>query len=149
MSVGYSGTPLPRKLGAKPGQRWLVIDVPDDLGAEALTGSLPEVVHRRPATQTTYDVIVVFCPDAVRLTRRLASLPDRLTTAGALWIAWPKRASGVATDLDENGVRDQALAVGLVDVKVAAIDATWSGLKLVRRLRDRQPAPTQQGDAHG
>jgi len=72
-----------------------------------------------------------------RLQQRFAKLVPRLATAGALWVAWPKRASGVPTDLDENVVRDIALAGGLVDVKVAAIDDTWSGLKLVRRLRDR------------
>ena len=82
-------------------------------------------------------MILAFCPDARRLRERFARLAPRLTTAGALWIAWPKKASGVTTDLDENVVRDVGLAEGLVDVKVIAIDQTWSGLKFVRRLRDR------------
>lgn len=95
------------------------------------------VVQTR-ASRSSYDVVVAFCPDRARLDKRVDALRDRLTTAGALWIAWPKRASGVVTDLDENVVRDVGLAAGLVDVKVIAIDATWSGLKFVRRLRDRQ-----------
>ena len=73
----------------------------------------------------------------MRLDRRFAPLAERLTTAGALWVAWPKRASGVATDLDDNVVRDVGLGEGLVDVKVIAIDETWSGLKFVRRVRNR------------
>ena len=84
--------------------------------------------------RTQYEVILLFCPDRARLAKRLPVLLPRTTTAGMIWVAWPKRASGVPTDLDENGVRELALPLGVVDVKVCAIDATWSGLKLVRRL---------------
>lgn len=94
------------------------------------------VVHQRAGSKQ-YDVILAFCPDRRRLDRRLDALVPRLTTAGALWISWPKRTSGVASDLDENVVRDVGLGAGLVDIKVAAVDETWSGLKFVRRLRDR------------
>src|SRR4051812_13836279 len=94
------------------------------------------VVHTR-AAGSSYDVVLVFCPDLRRLQQRFAALAPRLAAAGALWIAWPKKASGVATDLDENVVREVGLGQGLVDVKVIAIDETWSGLKFVRRLRDR------------
>jgi len=133
-SVGYSGTPLHRKLGIKHDSRVLVVAAPP-------TFSIPDVppgatVHTRPGG-TAYDVVIAFCPDAKRLSTRLASLPDRITVAGALWLLWPKRASGVATDLDENVVRERGLAAGLVDVKVIAVDDTWSGLKFVRRVRDR------------
>jgi hypothetical protein len=132
-TAGYSGTPLHRKLGVKPGSRVLLSAAPPGF---ALDHTPPEaVVHTRAAG--SYDVIVAFCPDKARLDRRFAPLSERLTTAGALWVAWPKRASGVATDLDENVVRDVGLSVGLVDVKVVAVDETWSGLKFVRRLRDR------------
>ena len=132
--AGYSGTPLARKFGVKNDSRVLIVAAPTDF-------ELPDVpkgavVHRR-AGAASYDVILAFCPDLDRLLTRLTSNLPRLTTAGALWLAWPKRASGVATDLDENVVRDRGLATGLVDVKVAAIDATWAGLKFVRRVRDR------------
>ena len=134
VTAGYSGTPLPRKLGLADGQRVLVVGGPPGW---ALPGPVPEItLHRRPGPGP-YDVVVAFCPDGAELHRRFAPLAERITPAGALWIAWPKRASGVPTDLDENVVRDHGLAAGLVDVKVAAIDTTWSGLKFVRRLRDR------------
>jgi hypothetical protein len=79
----------------------------------------------------------VFCPDMRALQLRFAPLVEWLTTAGALWACWPKKASGVATDLSDNALREHGLGVGLVDVKVAAIDATWAGLKFVRRVADR------------
>jgi hypothetical protein len=82
-------------------------------------------------------VVLAFCPDRARLTTRLPVLLEKTATAGMIWIAWPKRSSGVKTDLDENGIRELALPLGVVDVKVCAIDATWSGLKLVRRLSNR------------
>jgi len=131
---GYSGTPLPRKLGVKPESRVLVVAAPPGFGLEPMPAGA--TVHTR-AGRSAYDVVLAFCPDARRLRDRFGKSAERLTTAGALWIAWPKTASGVATDLDENVVRDHGLAAGLVDVKVAAIDETWSGLKFVRRVRDR------------
>jgi hypothetical protein len=132
--AGYSGTPLPRKLGIATGSRVLLDGAP----AEFTLGELPPdvVVHRR-AGPDPYDVIVCFCPDTARLIRRWPVLHGLTPPAGALWIAWPKRASGLATDLDENIVRDFALAHGRVDVKVCAIDGTWSGLKHVIRKVDR------------
>ena len=133
-AAGYSGTPLVRKLGIKHNSRVLILAAPAGFELEGVpTGA---TVHRR-AGAASYDVILAFCPDLERLSSRLAANVPRLTTAGALWLAWPKRASGVATDLDENVVRERGLAAGLVDVKVAAIDATWAGLKFVRRVRDR------------
>lgn len=133
-TAGYSSTPLHRKLGVKPGSRVLLSAAPPGFALDHTPSDA--VVHTR-AAGSPYDVIVAFCPDRARLDRRFAPLSGRLTTAGALWVAWPKRASGVDTDLDENVVRDVGLAEGLVDVKVIAIDDTWSGLKFVRRLRDR------------
>ena len=132
--AGYSGTPLARKLGIVPGSRVLL---DGDPATFALGETPPGVtVHRRPGPGR-YDVILCFCPSAARLETRWPALHQRTTPAGALWIAWPKRSSGVATDLDENAVRAHALAHGRVDVKVAAIDDTWSGLKNVIRLADR------------
>ena len=132
-AAGYSGTPLPRKLGIVPGSRVLLVGAPPEFGL----GQLPDVdVHRR-AGRSPYDVVLLFAPDRATLVRRFAPARDRLTVAGGLWACWPKRASGVATDLTDNVVRAHGLATGLVDVKVAAIDATWSGMKFVVRLRDR------------
>jgi hypothetical protein len=133
-AVGYSGTPLPAKLGIKPGSRLLLDGVPAGLPLDLPHDGV--TVHRRPGRER-YDVVLLFAPDAARLRSRWPALVPRLATAGRLWVCWPKRSSGVATDLTENVVRDFALAAGLVDVKVCAIDATWSGLALVRRVEDR------------
>ena len=132
--AGYSGTPLARKLGIVPGVTVLLDGAPPgfDLGETA-----PGVTLHRRAGRRPYDVVLCFCPTAARLAERWPSLHQRTTPAGALWIAWPKRSSAVATDLDENAVRYHALAHGRVDVKVAAIDDTWSGLKNVIRVADR------------
>ena len=132
-SAGYSGTPLPRKLGITPGHRVLLVAAPDGFDL----GPLPGVELHRRAGRPAYDVILAFAPDLRALRRRFGPLRDRLAAAGGLWVAWPKRASGVPTDLDENVVRDLGLAAGLVDNKVCAIDETWSGLRFVVRLRDR------------
>jgi hypothetical protein len=134
MTAGYSGTPLHRKLGVKPESRVLLSAAPPGFALDEVPAGA--VVHTR-AAGASYDVIVAFCPDRKRLLARFRPLAERITTAGALWVAWPKRASGVDTDLDENVVRDVGLDAGLVDVKVVAVDDTWSGLKFVRRLRDR------------
>jgi len=132
--AGYSGTPLARKLGVRPGSRVLLVGAPDGFDL----GELPPdvAVHERPG-RAPYDVVLAFCPDQATLHRRFAPLATRLTPAGGLWIAWPKRSSKVPTDLDENVVREHGLAAGLVDVKVAAVDAVYGGLKFVVRLRDR------------
>lgn len=132
--AGYSGTPLATKLGIKPDSLILLDGAPDGFDL----GEVPDgvQVQRRPGLQP-YPVIVCFCPDRARLVRRWPVLHPLTTTAGALWIAWPKGASGVPTDLDEGFVRDHALTHGRVDVKIAAIDDVWSGLKHVVRTADR------------
>jgi len=133
-TAGYSGTPLHRKLGVKPESRVLLSASPPGFSLDHVPADA--IVHIR-ASRPAYDVVLAFCPDRARLERRFTTLVPRVATSGALWVAWPKKASGVATDLDENVVRDVGLDRGLVDVKVIAIDDTWSGLKFVRRLRDR------------
>ncbi|HEY6396856.1 MAG TPA: DUF3052 domain-containing protein [Solirubrobacteraceae bacterium] len=133
--AGYSGTPLVRKLGIKPGARLALIGAPD--GFDATLGELPADVAVRRAVRGPIDVIVAFFVERSRLERRLPALCAALEPAGGLWIAWPKRASGVPTDLTEDVVRELGLAAGLVDNKVCAIDAVWSGLRLVIRLVDR------------
>jgi hypothetical protein len=134
--AGYSGTPLPKKLGIKPGFRVLYVDAPEDFDPQPLP---EDVVVERVAGPGPYDVVVAFALDHAALAAHYAELPGLLVKNGALWACWPKKSSGVVTDLTENAVRSDALAlpVGLVDVKIAAIDATWSGLKLVYRLTHR------------
>ena len=137
--AGYSGTPLVRKLGIKPEARLGLIAAPD--GFDATLGELPPGVRvRRRLSRQPFDVIVAFHRRRAELERRLPALAGALDPAGGLWIAWPKRASGVPTDVTENVVRDLGLAAGLVDNKVCAVDLVWSGLRLVYRLRDR-PSP--------
>ena len=138
-TAGYSGTPLVRKLRIKPDARLGLIDAPD--GFDVTLGELPprvRVVRRLGGPM--FDVIVAFFDRRSELERRLATLVGALDYAGGLWLAWPKRASGVPTDLTDNVVRDLGLATGLVDNKICAIDQVWSGMRLVYRLRDRPPA---------
>jgi hypothetical protein len=134
VTTGYSGTPLPAKLGIPAGGRVLLDGAPHDLVLEPLPDGV--TVHRRAGAEP-YDVVLLFAPEAARLRHRWAPLAARLTTAGRLWVCWPKKSSGVPTDLTEHDVRAFGLDHGLVDVKVAAVDATWSGLAFVRRVRDR------------
>jgi hypothetical protein len=134
---GYSGTALPRKLGIKPGARLALVNAPEGFG-ETLGELPPGVVVRRRAAGGRFDVIVAFCRDRAQLERGLPRWRAALDEAGGLWIAWPKRASGLDTDLGDGVVRDLGLAGGLVDNKVCAIDATWSGLRFVYRLADRR-----------
>jgi hypothetical protein len=136
--AGYSGTPLAKKLGIKPGHRVAVVHAPDDF--EAALGELPDgvVVQDGLAGKTPLDVIVAFFVERKDLAQKLPALRKRMAPACGLWIAWPKKASGVATDVTENVVREIALPTGLVDNKVCAIDAIWSGLRLVIRLEHRR-----------
>src|SRR5438045_1035739 len=124
--AGYSGTPLARKLGIKPDSAVLLDAAPDGFALDDLP---PGVTIAKRAGPGPYDVVLCFCTDQARLRRRWAALHPLTTPAGALWIAWPKRVSKVPTDLDENVIREHALAHGRVDVKVCAVDDTWSGLK--------------------
>ena len=136
--AGYSGTPLPKKLGIKPGHRVLLVHAP--AGFAELLQPLPDDVAltARLAGTSRCDVIVLFARHAAELTRALPECRARLSETGGLWVAWPKKSAGVPTDLGENPVRAVGLAAGLVDNKVCAIDETWSGLRVVWRkeLRD-------------
>ena len=133
--AGYSGTPLPRKLGIKPGHRVLALNAPDGFGATL--GELPDGVAVCATARGKADVIVSFHDRRAELAKRMPKLRELMEPAAGLWIAWPKRASKLPTDLTEDVVRELALANTLVDNKVCAIDETWSGLRLVIRLRDR------------
>lgn len=134
MTAGYSGTPLADKLGITVNSRVLLRAAPTGVVLEPLPRGV--TVHRRRGSGR-YDVVLLFCPDLRALHDRFRPLIELTRPAGALWVCWPKSASGVRTDLSEAGVREHGLACGLVDVKVAAVDATWSGLKFVRRRADR------------
>ena len=136
-TAGYSGTPLPRKLGIREGSRVLLVRAPE--GFAGVLGELPAGVELVAAGTPELDVVVLFAADVAALHAELAALVPAIASAGGLWVAWPKRSSGVETDLDEHIVRAAGLDAGLVDNKVCAIDATWSGLRFVRRLRDRPP----------
>ncbi len=135
MPAGYSGTPLVRKLGIKAGFKLWVIDPPPNYWD--LLGALPDNVSIGEPDEGRFDFIHIFATDRARLAERLGELRARIAPAGMIWVSWPKKSSQVATDLSEPLIRDLALRGGLVDVKVCAVDNTWSGLKLVIRLRDR------------
>lgn len=130
--AGHSGTPLPKKLGIKPGSVVALVAAPADF--EKTLGTLPEDVTLRKQARGRCDLVVWFAKSRRELERRIDRMAA-ITGAGGLWIAWPKKSSGVATDLTEPVVRRVGLGAGLVDYKIAAIDETWSGLKFARRKR--------------
>lgn len=135
---GYSGTALPRKLGIGPGARVALSGAPD--GVEQLLGDLPPGVALLRRLAREVDVVLLYAERRADLARRLPRARAAMRPDGGLWVAWPKRASEVPTDLTEDVVREMGLAAGLVDNKVCAIDDTWSGLRLVVRLADRPGA---------
>jgi hypothetical protein len=132
---GYSGTPLPKKLGIKDGFRVLLVDAPQEVMTELKT-SLDKCEIARDG-KVPLDFAIVFTKSQSVLSKEFKRITKSLAPAGMLWVSWPKKSSGVATDLSENLVRDIGLAAGLVDVKVCAVTEIWSGLKFVRRLKDR------------
>lgn len=132
----YSTTALAQKLGFKDATRYLLVGEPADFLHELPT--LPAAARPMPPRAREADLIVFFAPNQKSLSAQVGGLIKKLPAAGVLWIAWPKMASGVPTDLREGAVRDSLLAAGLVDIKVCSINDTWSGLKFVRRLKDRQ-----------
>jgi hypothetical protein len=130
-AAGYSGTPLVRKLGIKAGAKVAIIGAPE--GFDATLGPLPDGVSVTRRLGAGQDVVIFFTTERAALAGRLDGLRAAIAPDGMVWVAWPKKASGVPTDVTEDVVRDVVLPAGLVDVKVCAIDATWSGLKLVVR----------------
>jgi Protein of unknown function (DUF3052) len=131
----YSGTPLHRKLGIKEGHQVVALNPPDDL--DALLEDLPSGVRVGTRLAPGTDVVLLFATKRRDLERRLAGGAEKLDPAGGLWVAYPKKSSGVATDLTFAEVQAAGLAAGLVDNKSCAIDATWSGVRFVYRVRDR------------
>jgi hypothetical protein len=142
--AGYSGTPLPRKLGIKPGHAVAVLGGPPGLAASLAAQSGADVTESLPGAGPL-DVIVTFVRWREEFESRLPGLRERMAPACGLWIAWPKRAARVPTDMTEHVIREVALPTGLVDNKVCAIDATWSGLRLVIRRELRAAGPPRTG----
>lgn len=137
MPAGYSGTPLVKKLGYKPGMRVIFLGAPDHY--PKLLGKLPEDVDVRTRLTGAFDLIHFFTPKYARLEKELPRLAKALNPAGMLWISWPKKASKLEKDLSETDVRETVLRTQkhLVDVKICAVDEDWSGLKFVIRKAAR------------
>ena len=136
-TAGYSGTPLPKKLGIKEGSAVLLVKAPDGF-AENTLGELPMGARiLADGDDTRPDVVILFAIDSATLFEAFAGLADRLPDDGGLWVGWPKKSSKVPTDLNFDVVQRHGLDNGLVDNKVCAIDETWSGLRFVYRIADR------------
>jgi hypothetical protein len=131
--AGYSGTPLAKKLGIKEKFRVALVDMPSDVKAE-LKEALAVCQIRKNGP---LDLAMIFVKTRAEFRKQFARFSKELAPAGMLWASWPKKSSGVASDLDENVVRDIGLDIGLVDVKVCAVNEVWSGLKFVIRVKDR------------
>ncbi len=127
--AGYSGTPLITKLGIKTGQRAVFLNAPADF--DELLGKLPEGLQLLGSVIAPIDFAISFLRSRSGLDRTFAAVKKALSPAGILWVSWPKKSSGVATDLSEQLVREAGIRAGLVDIKVCAVDETWSGLKFV------------------
>lgn len=135
MPTGYAGTPLAKKLGVKDGQRTWRLAMPPSVAAEIAAEGVKPMLLGKPAA--SLEMAHIFVSQRSDLAKELARLRKLLAPAGIFWVSWPKQTSGVATDIIEDTVREEALPLGLVDVKVCAVDETWSGLKLVIRKSER------------
>jgi hypothetical protein len=135
--AGYSGTPLAKKLGIKPGTRLALDQAPPGWAVP----ELPDGVVVAAADGEPVDLVVAFFREAAELPERLPALARRIFPAGSLWLAWPRKAGGHVSDITENGLRDHALPLGIVDNKVAAVDEDWSGLRVVWRVERRSGPP--------
>ena len=131
----YSGTPLPTKLGIREGSQFFVAGAPE--GFDAVLGPMPTGVQRLGRAGSSMDVVVLFTTQERVLRARFAKLAAGLGSAGRLWVAWPKKAANLPTDLDFDTVQRIGLTAGLVDNKSASIDADWQALRFVYRLSDR------------
>jgi hypothetical protein len=136
VTVGYSGTPLPRKLGIKPGMSMAVLNAPSNL--DTILGQLPDGVTTSRRLSDHRDLVLIFVTRHADLAAQIPVLTSAIAPRGMIWVAWPKRASKIETDMTEDVIREIVLPAGdLVDVKVCAIDEIWSGLKLVIRKERR------------
>jgi hypothetical protein len=136
--VGYSGTPLVKKLGIKPGFKVHTIDAPGDY--RSLLAPLPEAVRFTSAADAATHMVHLFAVQRAQLERSLVSLRKALSAEAMIWVSWPKKSSKVPTEITEDTIREVALPLGFVDIKVCAVTEVWSGLKLVVRKKLRTPA---------
>ena len=136
MTVGYSGTPVPKKLGLKAPMRLVILDAPTEY--EMIVGPLPEGIKLSTVLSENVDLVHIFASSRATLSAHLVNLRHQLKDNVVVWVSWPKKASKVATDITEDTIRELALPLGYVDIKVCAVSEIWSGLKLVVRkaLRD-------------
>ena len=134
--AGYSGTPLAKKLGIKPGTCLRAINAPADYAA--LLAPLPENVTLARTDANEHDLVHLFTKTRSELIKLIDRYKTKIKQDGAIWVSWPKKASGIPTEVTEDTVREIALPLGLVDIKVCAVDETWSGLKLVIRKENRK-----------
>jgi hypothetical protein len=133
--AGYSGTPLAQKLGIKPGTRLCALNAPENYAA--LLAPLPQAVALTRAISARTDIIHVFVTSRATLAAALRRCIAHMRSDAAIWVSWPKKAAKAATDITEDAIRAEALPLGLVDIKVCAVDLVWSGLKLVIRKENR------------
>jgi bifunctional DNA-binding transcriptional regulator/antitoxin component of YhaV-PrlF toxin-antitoxin module len=138
--AGYSGTPLPKKLGIKAGSRVLLVNAPD--GAKSWLEPLPEGAKLCGSREKNLDVVLFFARQGTEVIKRFGALAKRLQPAGGLWVSWPRKAAGISSDLNENWIRAIGISHGLVDNKVCAVSEEWSGLRFVYRVKDR---PARRG----
>lgn len=136
--AGYSGTPLVKKLGVQEGSKLFLAGAPENY--LKWLAPLPKAVTISPRMSSDADLVHLFCTEKSQLQKLLQACLGKLKPNGAIWVSWPKKASKVATDITEDRIREIALALGLVDIKVCAVDDVWSGLKLVIRKENRKPA---------
>lgn len=136
MSAGYTTTPLAKKLGLKPGYHVKIINMPSHYFD--LFDDLPDALHLNGSSKHKKNLIHFFVTQKKELDKTLPQLRGEILPDGIIWVSWPKKAAKAATDITENTIRELALATGLVDVKVCAVDETWSGLKLVIPVKDRE-----------
>jgi len=136
--AGYSGTPLPQKLGIKPGLMVVTINAPANY--RRLLGQIPDSVTFSERLKSGSSFVHLFTSRRSEMQKKMSILRDKISDNGAIWVSWPKKSSGISTDVTEDVIREIALPLGFVDIKVCAVDETWSGLKLmIRRAKTENP----------
>ncbi|PYL95866.1 MAG: DUF3052 domain-containing protein [Verrucomicrobia bacterium] len=134
--AGYSGTPLPQKLGIKPGLMVVTINPPANY--RRLLGQIPDSVTFSERLKSGSSFVHLFTSRRSEIQKKMSILRDKISDNGAIWVSWPKKSSGISTDVTEDVIREIALPLGFVDIKVCAVDETWSGLKLMIRRENRK-----------
>ena len=134
--AGYSGTPLPQKLGIKPGLTVVAINPPANY--RRLLGQIPDSITFSERLKSGSSFVHLFTSRRSEMQKKMSILRDKISDNGAIWVSWPKKSSGISTDVTEDVIREIALPLGFVDIKVCAVDQTWSGLKLMIRRENRK-----------